>query len=56
MPTQDKNLSPSRFQMGLIKRIGIDKYLTQIEEGRGKEITTFSNTEERFRQMENEVW
>lgn len=56
MPNQNENLKPSRFQMGLIKRIGIDKYLADLEQGKGTEVMMHGDTEEKFRQMENQTW
>ena len=55
MPKQNEHLAPSRFQMGLIKRIGIDKYLADLERNNGKEVMSYGTTTEKFRQMENQT-
>lgn len=55
MPDQNENLKPSRFQMGLIRRIGVDKFLADLEQRKGKEVMVYSQTEERFTQMENQT-
>jgi hypothetical protein len=55
MPKQNEHLAPSRFQMGLIKRIGIDKYLADLERSNGAEVMAHGDTTEKFRQMENQV-
>ena len=55
MPKPSEHLAPSRFQMGLIKRIGIDKYLADMDKNKGKEVMNYGSTTEKFRQMENQI-
>ena len=52
----DKILRPSRFQRGIIKSLGIEKYLTERERDKHTNTNINSNEDETYRLMENRVW
>lgn len=50
------NIGPSRFQRGMIKRFGIDKYLEERERNKTWEIDASNDDGDTFKMMENRVW
>lgn len=56
MKNKKNNISPSRFQMGIIRRLGIDKYLEERERNKIWEIDASNDDGDTFKMMENRVW
>jgi len=49
-------LTPNRFQVGLIKAIGIPKYLAQHENKKGASYDVAATTDDDFIKRENRIW
>lgn len=54
MPTD--NIKPSRFQLGLIRRIGVDKYIADVERGKLTTVSAMGSTDEKHKMLERAVW
>jgi len=52
----NKNIQPNRFQRGLIRTIGVDKYLEEYESRKNEILTIESEPNEVYKQKERKIW